>query len=222
MCDFGEIQATQINHANHCFIVLNHVHLGGVLKTWVRGCFGMILSQNHTRENKSTQMADPKHIAALMYTFLLTSKPVMEPDQVYHSQLPQFFVPSVNPFAWLMDAEEDIRDIRGPDCIKAKEWCNLIFGPDTGSEDFRRTFRVTRATFDHILAHIRPHLEKSPLESKVGKPRTPSCDQLGMALAYVATGQPIRTVGGWFGYGERTAGDSARRCAAAIIEALET
>ncbi|ORY38599.1 hypothetical protein BCR33DRAFT_788829 [Rhizoclosmatium globosum] len=69
----------------------------------------------------------------------------MKPDQVYHSQLPQFFVPSVNPFAWLMEAEEDIRDIRGPDRTKAKEWRNLIFGPDTGSEDFRQTFRAILA-----------------------------------------------------------------------------
>ncbi|ORY31499.1 hypothetical protein BCR33DRAFT_723851, partial [Rhizoclosmatium globosum] len=66
-----------------------------------------------------------------------------------------------------MDAEDDLRAIRGPDCIKAREWRNLIFGPATGSEEFRRTFRVTRATFDHILTHIRPRLDKGPLDSKV-------------------------------------------------------
>ncbi|KAJ3065148.1 hypothetical protein HDU99_004261, partial [Rhizoclosmatium hyalinum] len=37
-----------------------------------------------------------------------------------------------------------------------------------------------------------------------------------MALAYVTTGQPLRTVGGWFGYGEVTAGHSVRQCSSAI------
>ncbi|ORY32726.1 hypothetical protein BCR33DRAFT_744015 [Rhizoclosmatium globosum] len=117
--------------------------------------------------------------------------------------------PRINPMAsCFFDLDsEDSSGVRGEDSIKAVEWRNRLF-PSFTSEQFRCEFRVTRATFDFILSRIRSDLEKKAHEDKRGKPRTPAQFQLGMLLYYVATGQPLRTVGQLFAYGETTAGDS--------------
>ncbi|KAI9352686.1 hypothetical protein BDR26DRAFT_929227 [Obelidium mucronatum] len=110
---------------------------------------------------------------------------------------------------------------RGPNLQKAEDWRAMILEPEYDSERFRRTFRITRATFEHILLHIRNRLEKGPHESKVGKPRTPAAFQLAATLAYVANGQPYCTIGDLLGLGERTVGESVRQVSNAIIDVFQ-
>ena len=67
--------------------------------------------------------------------------------------------------------------------VKNTGWLDMIL--NTNSEKrFKKTFRVTKATFEHILSHIRPDLERNTVTELPISPR----HRLGICLYRLARG----------------------------------
>ncbi|XP_062230947.1 protein ALP1-like [Phragmites australis] len=100
---------------------------------------------------------------------------------------------------------------------RSTEWWDRLSGASCPEAEFRRAFRMSRATFDALCDELRPAVAR---EDTALRAAVPARQRVAVCLSRLATGDPLREVSRRFGLGVSTCHSIILQVCAALTTVL--